>query len=66
MKRNLCLLDRVVRALAGGALATAGLLFAGRGLGWAMASVGALLVLSASVGFCHVYGVLRMSTLKKK
>lgn len=64
MKANLCMLDRIIRAAAGAALvATA--FYVGRLPGVALGVVGALLLLSAAVGFCHVYSVLRIRTLKR-
>jgi hypothetical protein len=55
MERNLGPDDRVVRGITGGALLGVGLL-AGRRHWWGIVAdlVGALLLLSAYTGFCHV------------
>jgi len=62
---NLSPVDRVIRIAAGEALFTIGL-FAVRGVpGIALGAIGAVLVFSGAVGFCHVYKVCGISTAKK-
>ena len=62
MSPNLCLTDRVIRAVVGIGLAAVGLLVVRGLLGIAVALVGALLAFSATLGFCHVYKFLGIST----
>jgi len=62
MQRNLCLADRIIRAIAGVAAIVVGLLVVRGLLGVGLALIGALLVFSSSVGFCHVYKFLGLST----
>jgi len=66
MRCNLSTADRTVRIAAGLVLATAGLVLV-RGLpGLALALVGAVLVFSGTIGFCHVHRVLGIRTLKDR
>jgi uncharacterized membrane protein len=63
VERNLGTVDRVVRGSVGTvSIAVGGLLVRGL-VGVALCLLGALLVLSAATGFCHVYEVFRISTL---
>lgn len=65
MKCNLSTADRVIR-IGVGVLAIAAAALAMRNLfGLALALVGAVLIFSGTVGFCHVYKVLGIRTLKK-
>jgi hypothetical protein len=65
MKCNLSPVDRVIRCAGGALLAVLGL-FAVRGwLGILLALLGAVFVFSGTVGFCHIYKVLHISTSKK-
>jgi len=67
MKRdvNLSRVDRVVRVIAGAALLAIGM-FAVRGLpGIVLDLIGAVLVFSGAIGFCHVYKVLGICSVKK-
>lgn len=62
MEANLCTTERIVRGVAGASLVTAGLVVV-RGVPRVVVCLlGATLILSASVGFCHVYKVLHIST----
>jgi len=65
MTCNLSTTDRVIRCVLGVALVVGAALFARNLLGAALALVGAVLVFSGTVGFCHVYKVLGLRTLKK-
>lgn len=89
MKPNLCLLDRIVRAVVGAPLVAGGLLLvrtpvelrafgasartgglvaaksATSALGLLVALLGALLVFSSSLGFCHVYKFFGLSTKRR-
>ena len=65
MKCNLSTADRVTR-IGVGALAIVAAALAMRNVyGALLALAGALLVFSGTVGFCHVYKVLGIRTLKK-
>ena len=65
MGTNLGTLDRAIRGVGGVILIVVGL-FVVRGLiGILLGLVGAVLVFSATVGFCHVYKVLRIRTSKR-
>jgi hypothetical protein len=72
MQCNLSRADRIVRALLGVVLVACGVSLAVFGGGWplgllgvGLALVGGILVFSAWRGFCHVYKVLHLSTLKR-
>jgi len=58
VRANLSLADRAVRVVAGAALVVAGLLLVEGVFVAAPVLVGALLIFSGSVGFCHVYEFL--------
>ncbi len=65
MTCNLSRTDRVVRCLGGALLAGLGL-FAVRGWpGVLLAVVGGVFVFSGTVGFCHIYKVLHISTKRR-
>ncbi len=64
MKKNVGNVDRVVRAIAGLALAAAGLVFAGSGLWW-LAIVGGVLLATAAVRVCPLYLPLHIDTSGK-
>lgn len=64
MKVNLCATDRVVRGIAGVILLVVGLFVVRGRKGIVLDALGATLLFSGSVGFCHVYSVLRIDTSK--
>lgn len=57
--------DRLIRALAGGAMATA-VVGAGYSAWWAtlLVTVGLLLIIMGSIGWCPVYELLGVSTVR--
>ena len=66
MKTNESGLDRLIRVIAGVALLT--LYFTQvvtGGLGIALVIIGALLLITGAVGFCPLYGLLKIQTNKK-
>ena len=65
MKTNLGTVDRVVRWVVGLALIAIGLFFLKGVIGVLMALVGAVLIFSGTVGFCHVYKVFHIRTSRK-
>jgi len=67
MKRdaNLGPTDRAVRVVLGAAMLGAGLVVVPGLPGAALDVVGVMLIFSGSVGFCHVYKVCGISTVKK-
>ena len=66
MKLNESNIDRIIRAVAGLALLFLGLGGTLSGAGAIAADVvGAILLLTGAVGFCPIYAVLKMGTLKK-
>ena len=66
MKLNESNIDRIIRAIAGVVLLYLGF---GGVLGGALALVadalGAILLLTAAIGFCRIYALINFSTLKK-
>ena len=64
MKCNLSMIDRVVRCAVGVALISVAAFAARNVYGAALALVGAVLIFSGTVGFCHVYKVFGIRTLK--
>lgn len=65
MKRNMSNLDRIIRAIV--AVLFAYLYFGGivtGGLGIVLVVVGAVLLLTAIIGFCPLYVLFKISTLK--
>ncbi len=65
MKCNLSTTDRAIRCIIGVALIGAGLVVVKGALGIIVALIGGVLIFSGTVGFCHVYKVLHISTSKK-
>ena len=66
MKLNESNIDRIIRAVAGVVLLYLG--FAGvlaGGLGIAADVVGVVLLATAAIGFCPIYALLKIGTLKK-
>jgi hypothetical protein len=66
MKLNESNVDRIIRAVAGVVLLFLG--FGGTlsgGLAIVADVIGAVLLLTGAVGFCPIYAVLKLSTLKK-
>jgi hypothetical protein len=66
MKLNESNVDRIIRAVAGVVLLFLG--FGGAlsgGLAVVADVIGAILLLTGAVGFCPIYAVLKLSTLKK-
>ena len=65
MRCNQSPVDRAIRCVVGVILIVVGL-FSVRGvLGVILDALGALLIFSGSIGFCHVYKVLHINTAKK-
>ena len=66
MKLNESNIDRIIRAVAGVVLLYLGFggVFAG-GLGIASDVVGVVLLATAVIGFCPIYAMIKVSTLKK-
>ena len=62
---NLSTIDRVIRGVAGAALIAVGLLFVKGVGGIVLCLVGAILIFSGGVGFCHVYKVFHIRTSRK-
>jgi len=58
--------ERVIRVVGGVGLAAAGLLWVRGWLGVLLALVGAVLIFSGSVGFCHVKQALRIGGAKRR
>ena len=65
MRRNLGNADRAVRVTVGVIMIVAGLFLSKTLVGIVTGLLGALLVLSGAVGFCHVYEVFHVSTSTK-
>ena len=65
MKCNLNPVDRTVRVTAGVVLGVVGLLVIRGLLGVVVLLLGAVLVFSGWIGFCHVYKFFRIDTSKK-
>ncbi len=66
MKVNEGTLDRTIRAIAGAVLLALGLIQAVSGIWlWIVVIVGALLLITGLVGFCPLYTLLKINTLKK-
>jgi hypothetical protein len=66
MEPNLSRADRVGRIVAGIALLAVGLLVIRGWLGIVLDLLGALVVFSGTVGFCHVYKFFGVCTLPKR
>jgi hypothetical protein len=65
MKGNLGTVDRVIRGLVGLSMIAAGVLLVKGALGVLLGLVGAILIFSGTVGFCHVYKVLGIRTCRR-
>jgi uncharacterized membrane protein len=65
MGTNLGTIDRVVRGVAGAALIAVGLFLVQGLLAVVLCLLGAMLIFSGAVGFCHVYKVLRIRTSRR-
>lgn len=65
VKPNLGASDRVIRGVVGGILIAVGLFLVRGILGIVLSLLGALLIFSGTVGFCHVYKVLHIRSSKK-
>jgi len=66
MERNMSTLDRVVRSLlvAPAALAGAYLIGSGTAAGLALVVIAAVMLLTSAVGYCPLYALLRIRTLR--
>lgn len=62
MTRNVGMLDRVIRVIAGLVLAVAGLWVFGAIGGYVLALIGVVLVLTGLMGFCPLYRLLGIDT----
>jgi hypothetical protein len=60
MKKNIGLADRVVRAVLGLGIIILGVIYGSR---WGL--IGLLPLLTATVGFCPLYTLLKINTCKK-
>lgn len=65
MGTNLGAVDRAIRGVVGVALVAVGLFSVKGVVGIALALLGAILIFSGTVGFCHVYKVLNIRTSEK-
>ncbi len=65
MKPNEGPLDRVIRAVVGLALLAASFALAAP-LKWVLLAIGAVAMITAASGFCGLYKLLGISTMKKK
>lgn len=65
MGTNLGMVDRVVRVVGGAAMIAVGLFLLRGLLGIVVGVLGALLIFSGTIGFCHVYKVLHIRTSRK-
>lgn len=65
MKLNESNIDRIIRAVAGVILLYLGFGVLSGGLGIVADVVGAVLLLTGAVGFCPLYALLKLSTLKQ-
>ena len=65
METNLGTVDRVIRGALGVALVAAGLLLMDLVIALVLVPLGALLIYSGSIGFCHVYKVFHIDTSKR-
>jgi hypothetical protein len=65
VKCNLSRVDRAIRIVVGSVAILAAALVMRNVYGAVLALAGAVLVFSGTVGFCHVYKVLGIRTLKK-
>lgn len=65
MKLNGSNIDRIIRAVAGVVLLYLGFGVLSGGLGIVSGVVGAVLLVTGAVGFCPIYALLKLSTLKQ-
>lgn len=65
MKVNLGTVDRVIRGVAGVTLIAIGLFFVKGLIGVILGLLGAVLIFSGTVGFCHVYKFFHIGTSKR-
>jgi hypothetical protein len=65
MGTNLGSIDRVIRGFAGVLLIVVGLFLVRGAIGVVLCLLGAVLIFSGVVGFCHVYKVLHIRTCRK-
>lgn len=65
MKLNESNTDRIIRAVAGIVLLYLGFGVLGGTLGIVVNVLGAVLLLTGAVGFCPIYALLKLSTLKQ-
>lgn len=65
MGTNLGTVDRVIRGVVGVALIATGLLLVQGAFAVVLCLLGAVLIYSGAVGFCHVYRVLHIRSSKK-
>lgn len=65
MKRNIGMVDRIIRAIAGIILVGVGNMFLGFWWGILMLVIGIILVVTAIFGVCPLYLLFKWSTLKK-
>lgn len=66
MKKNESTLDRVLRAVLGVAIVAVGYYWATGTVSIVLYVVGAITLFTAATGFCGLYKILGISTLKKK
>ena len=66
MKVNQNAVERIGRGVGGVALIAVGLIVVKGALGIVLGMVGAVLLFSGAVGFCHVYKVFHINTSKKR
>lgn len=62
---NLGVIDRAIRGAVGASLIAAGLFLVQGVVGVLLCLVGAVLIFSATVGFCHVYKFFHIHTSRK-
>jgi hypothetical protein len=62
MNKNVSSIDRIIRVIAGFVLLS--LYFWGPQTAWGL--IGVIPILTAIVGYCPIYSLLKISTLKKK
>jgi uncharacterized membrane protein len=65
MKQNEGTVDRIVRVVAGIALIAAGFFAVTGTIGIIMIIVGAILLLTGAIGFCPLYALFKISTLRQ-
>lgn len=65
MKLNESNIDRIIRAVAGIVLLYVGFAVLSGALGIVLGIVGAVLLLTGAIGFCPLYALFKLSTLKQ-